>query len=165
MHRDGERAEQWIRKHIHGSATVNSGAKYEDGDWRSIYRLYEVKERTLDDSIIIRADAVNKHIFRARKEALGPAFCVMTKSGWVYFVVPAEDFLMSAQSISHEEGVGMYQSAPGLVAKHGMNIKVKHDIVNMFRDTGNFMWKYGRKDKDIWVIVEAPYWLEICGES
>jgi len=165
MHRRGERAERWIAYHLEGSATVNSGAKYEDGDWRGILRLYEVKEREIDDSIVVRGEAVNKHLGRAKREALGPAFMVMTQSSWVYFIVPAEDYLLSAQAAGFEEANQMYAAAPGMITKRGSNIKVKEEIVQSFRDNGIFIWKYGRKNKDVWIIVEGLHWLEVCGEA
>ncbi len=163
MHRRGDRAEKWLAEKMWGSATVNSGATFEDGDWRGIYRLYEVKERELDNSIVIRGSALNKHLPRAHREALGAAFMVMTKSAWVYFIVPAEDYLLSARAAGF--GHELYDVAPGIVAKRGQNIKVKEEIVEAFRKNGIFLWKYGRKGIDVWAIVEAPHWLEVCGEA
>ena len=150
-----------------GSPTVNSGAKYSDGDWRTAYRLYEVKEREKDNAIVVRGEAVNKHILRAQHETLGPGFMVMTKDNWTYFIIPAEDFLMTAQA--HGEGsaflIEMYQVSPGMLANRGHNIKVKEELVELFRKENIFLWRYARKGKDVWVIIEAAHWLEISGEG
>ena len=163
MHRRGDRAEKWLAEMMNGSPTVNSGATFEDGDWRTQYRLYEVKERELDDSIVVRGAAVNKHIERANREVLGPAFMVMTRSSWVYFIVPAQDYLFSAEAAGF--GSELYEMAPGMVSKRGQNIKIIERIVHAFRENGIFLWKYGRKNIDVWVIVEASHWLEVCGEA
>jgi len=163
MHRRGEKAEKWIAENLCGSATVNSGAKFKDGDWRTRWRLYEVKEREIDNSIVVRGNAVNQHIDRAKREILGCAFMVMTRNNWVYFIVPAEDFLMTAQNSAFL--MEMYQASPGMLSSRGSNIKVREELVATFRKENIFLWKYARKNRDVWVIIEGQHWLEICGEK
>ncbi len=164
MPREGEKAERWMTKHVKGSPTCASGAKFHDADYRSGLCLYECK-MTNKPQLLIRAKAVNVLLRRASLEHLVPVFFFWDGEDRKYFVQLARDFLQIMEERGQAEILDMYLDSPGIVSKRGKSIRLTEDVAQRMYDTGTEIVKFSRHDEDVWVIVEANTWLEATGEG